>query len=55
MKPFVELGFDYFMFDCGGFPELITLEMLLGEVLPGLADIEENSREGSTIPREACG
>ena len=36
MQPFVELGVDYFMFDCGGFPELTTVEMLISDVLPAL-------------------
>jgi alkanesulfonate monooxygenase SsuD/methylene tetrahydromethanopterin reductase-like flavin-dependent oxidoreductase (luciferase family) len=36
MRPFIALGVDYFMLDCGGFPELTTLEMLVGEVLPML-------------------
>lgn len=34
MQPFVELGVDYFMLDCGGFPKLTTVEMLVHEVLP---------------------
>jgi len=34
MQPFVELGVDYFMLDCGGFPRLTTVEMLAQEVLP---------------------
>ncbi len=34
MQPFVELGVDYFMLDCGGFPRLTTVEMLVNEVLP---------------------
>jgi alkanesulfonate monooxygenase SsuD/methylene tetrahydromethanopterin reductase-like flavin-dependent oxidoreductase (luciferase family) len=36
MQPFVELGVDYFMLDCGGFPKLTTVEMLVHEVLPAL-------------------
>ncbi len=36
MQPFVELGVDYFMLDCGGFPRLTTVEMLVNEVLPAL-------------------
>jgi alkanesulfonate monooxygenase SsuD/methylene tetrahydromethanopterin reductase-like flavin-dependent oxidoreductase (luciferase family) len=37
LQPFVEAGFDYFMFIAGGFPEdLTTLEMLSHEVLPAL-------------------
>ncbi len=38
MRPFIELGVDYFMLDCGGFPKLTTLEMLIHEVLPALND-----------------
>lgn len=34
MQPFVEAGVDYFMLDCGGFPSLTTVEMLVSEVLP---------------------
>lgn len=34
MRPFVELGVDYFMLDCGGFPQLTMVEMLIQEVLP---------------------
>jgi alkanesulfonate monooxygenase SsuD/methylene tetrahydromethanopterin reductase-like flavin-dependent oxidoreductase (luciferase family) len=36
MQPFVELGVDLFMLDCGGFPELTTVELLINEVLPAL-------------------
>ena len=36
MRPFIEAGVDYFMLDCGGFPELTTLDMLVNEVLPAL-------------------
>jgi alkanesulfonate monooxygenase SsuD/methylene tetrahydromethanopterin reductase-like flavin-dependent oxidoreductase (luciferase family) len=36
MQPFVELGVDYFMLDCGGFPDLTTVETLVNEVLPVL-------------------
>lgn len=36
MRPFVELGVDYFMLDCGGFPRLTTVELLIQEVLPAL-------------------
>jgi alkanesulfonate monooxygenase SsuD/methylene tetrahydromethanopterin reductase-like flavin-dependent oxidoreductase (luciferase family) len=34
MRPFIDLGVDYFMLDCGGFPNLTTLELLVNEVLP---------------------
>lgn len=36
MQEFVELGVDYFMLDCGGFPQLTTVELLVDEVLPAL-------------------
>jgi len=36
MRPFIDLGVSSFMFDCGGFPNLTTLEMLINEVLPAL-------------------
>jgi alkanesulfonate monooxygenase SsuD/methylene tetrahydromethanopterin reductase-like flavin-dependent oxidoreductase (luciferase family) len=36
MRPFIEIGVDYFMLDCGGFPRLTTLELLVNEVLPAL-------------------
>jgi alkanesulfonate monooxygenase SsuD/methylene tetrahydromethanopterin reductase-like flavin-dependent oxidoreductase (luciferase family) len=38
MRAFIDLGVDYFMFSCGGFPRLTTLEMLINEVLPALED-----------------
>lgn len=36
MRPFIDLGVDYFILDCSGFPKLTTLEMLVSEVLPAL-------------------
>jgi len=36
MRPFIDMGVDYFMLDCGGFPRLTTLELLIDEVLPAL-------------------
>ena len=36
MRSFIDLGVDVFMVDCGGFPNLTTLEMLVKEVLPVL-------------------
>ncbi|MBZ0287827.1 MAG: LLM class flavin-dependent oxidoreductase [Anaerolineae bacterium] len=36
MRPFIDLGVDYFMFDPGGFPDLTTVELLLTDVLPAL-------------------
>jgi alkanesulfonate monooxygenase SsuD/methylene tetrahydromethanopterin reductase-like flavin-dependent oxidoreductase (luciferase family) len=40
MRPFIEVGVDYFMLDCGGFPNLTTLEMLINEVLPVISKYE---------------
>lgn len=37
MRPFIDLGVDYFILDCSGFPRLTTLEMLVNEVVPALA------------------
>ena len=36
MQPFIDLGVSSFMVDCGGFPNLTTLELLVNEVLPVL-------------------
>ena len=36
MRPFVELGVDYFMLHSGGFPRLTTAELLINEVMPAL-------------------
>lgn len=36
MQPFIDLGVDYFIFSAGGFPNLITLEMVISEVMPKL-------------------
>jgi hypothetical protein len=36
MRAFTDLGIDYFMLDCGGFPNLTTLKMLIHEALPTL-------------------
>jgi len=36
IQSFIDLGVDTFMVDCGGFPNLTTLEMLVKEVLPVL-------------------
>ena len=36
MRPFIELGVSSFLVDCGGFPNLTTLELLMNEVLPAL-------------------
>jgi hypothetical protein len=34
MPPLVALSVDTFILDCGGFPKLTTLELLVNEVLP---------------------
>lgn len=34
MEPFIALGVESFLLDCGGFPNLTTLELLVHEVLP---------------------
>ena len=34
MQRFIALGVDSFLLDCGGFPKLTTLELLVHEVLP---------------------
>jgi alkanesulfonate monooxygenase SsuD/methylene tetrahydromethanopterin reductase-like flavin-dependent oxidoreductase (luciferase family) len=36
MQSFIDSGVSSFMVDCGGFPNLTTLEMLINEVLPEL-------------------
>jgi alkanesulfonate monooxygenase SsuD/methylene tetrahydromethanopterin reductase-like flavin-dependent oxidoreductase (luciferase family) len=36
MQPFLDMGVDYFILDCGGFPRLTTLELLSREVLPAV-------------------
>ena len=36
MQPFIDLGVSSFLLDCGGFPNLTTLELLINEVLPAL-------------------
>jgi alkanesulfonate monooxygenase SsuD/methylene tetrahydromethanopterin reductase-like flavin-dependent oxidoreductase (luciferase family) len=37
MEPFIDLGVDCFLLDCGGFPNLTTVETLIDEVLPAIA------------------
>ncbi len=37
MRPFMARGVDSFLLDCGGFPNLTTLELLVHEVLPLVA------------------
>jgi alkanesulfonate monooxygenase SsuD/methylene tetrahydromethanopterin reductase-like flavin-dependent oxidoreductase (luciferase family) len=34
MEPFIALGVDCFLLDCGGFPRLTTVETLINDVLP---------------------
>jgi alkanesulfonate monooxygenase SsuD/methylene tetrahydromethanopterin reductase-like flavin-dependent oxidoreductase (luciferase family) len=41
MRPFTALGVDTFMLDCGGFPTLTTLELLIRDVLPVLNEERE--------------
>jgi alkanesulfonate monooxygenase SsuD/methylene tetrahydromethanopterin reductase-like flavin-dependent oxidoreductase (luciferase family) len=36
MRAFIDAGVDYFMVDCGGFPNLTTLELLVNEVIPAV-------------------
>ena len=36
MRPFIDLGVSSFYLDCGGFPDLTTLELLINEVLPAV-------------------
>lgn len=36
MRLFIAEGVEYFMLDCGGFPDLTTLRLLISEVLPAL-------------------
>jgi alkanesulfonate monooxygenase SsuD/methylene tetrahydromethanopterin reductase-like flavin-dependent oxidoreductase (luciferase family) len=36
MRPFIDLGVDRFILDCGGFPDLTTLELLVTEVQPAV-------------------
>jgi alkanesulfonate monooxygenase SsuD/methylene tetrahydromethanopterin reductase-like flavin-dependent oxidoreductase (luciferase family) len=43
MQPFIDLGVDYFMLDCGGFPNLTTVELMISEVLPALNRASKNN------------
>jgi alkanesulfonate monooxygenase SsuD/methylene tetrahydromethanopterin reductase-like flavin-dependent oxidoreductase (luciferase family) len=36
IRPFIDLGVRSFMFDCGGFPDLTTLELLIDKILPAV-------------------
>ena len=37
MQPYIALGVVSFLLDCGGFPNLTTLELLVHDVLPVVA------------------
>ncbi|GCE23876.1 hypothetical protein [Dictyobacter kobayashii] len=37
MRPFIDLGIDYFILSCEGFPNLITLQTLVNDVIPQLS------------------
>ncbi|GER90323.1 LLM class F420-dependent oxidoreductase [Dictyobacter vulcani] len=37
MRPFIDIGIDYFILYCEGFPNLITLETLANDVIPHLS------------------
>jgi alkanesulfonate monooxygenase SsuD/methylene tetrahydromethanopterin reductase-like flavin-dependent oxidoreductase (luciferase family) len=53
MLPFVELGVDTFLLDCGGFPRPTTAELLVDEVLPALNEAGLD-RSRTAVPDE-CG
>lgn len=53
MGCFVELGVDYFMLDCAGFPDLGTLELLVDEVLPTMQSISNESPADSKSSEKA--
>jgi alkanesulfonate monooxygenase SsuD/methylene tetrahydromethanopterin reductase-like flavin-dependent oxidoreductase (luciferase family) len=36
MRPFIDLGVSSFLVDCGGFPDLTTLELLITDILPAI-------------------
>jgi alkanesulfonate monooxygenase SsuD/methylene tetrahydromethanopterin reductase-like flavin-dependent oxidoreductase (luciferase family) len=36
MHAFIDLGVDYFLVDCGGFPDLTSVETLIDRVLPAI-------------------
>ncbi len=36
IQPFIDLGVTSFMVDCGGFPNLTTLKLMISEVIPAL-------------------
>jgi alkanesulfonate monooxygenase SsuD/methylene tetrahydromethanopterin reductase-like flavin-dependent oxidoreductase (luciferase family) len=38
MRAFIEMGVTSFGVDCGGWPRLTTLELLINEVIPALKD-----------------
>ena len=47
MRPFVELGVDYFMLGIGGFPSLTTVQLLKEEVCPALQEMK-SGLQGAT-------
>jgi len=48
MQSFIDLGVTSFMVDCGGFPNLTTLKMLVNEVLPVLRK-QNSTRPGRMV------
>jgi len=38
MRRFIDMGVTSFLVDCGGWPRLTTLELLVNEVIPALKD-----------------
>jgi len=50
MQAFMDLGVTTFMVDCGGFPDLTTLEMLVNEVLPVLLKRNSTRSERRASP-----
>lgn len=47
MRPFIELGVDYFILASGGFPRTTTVELLRDKVLPAVRDLQASSIVGS--------
>ena len=44
MRPFVDLGVDCFLLDCGGFPRLTTVETLARALSSGLLSVRIDDR-----------
>ncbi len=44
IQRFVDLGVDYFMVDCGGFPDLTTLDLMVSDVLPAFVDVHSTDQ-----------